>query len=103
MYTVDQPRDKVLTTAHIPEIASAIAYREVPWYGFDGKIPESGRTTTTPATDLGWADSRAAGLAAAVAGLTELVKQLTVAQGVVIDYTAIAKAVNDDQASRMAE
>jgi hypothetical protein len=74
---------------------------DVPWYGFNGQIPESGRRTTTPATDLGWADSRAAGQAAQVATLLELVKQLSVAQGVVIDYEAIAKAVNDDAASRL--
>lgn len=33
--------------------------------------------------------------------LRELVKQLSVAQGVVIDYEAIAKAVNDDAAKRL--
>jgi hypothetical protein len=42
---------------------------DVPWYGFDGRVPESGRTTTNPATDLGWADSRAAGLVAEIRDL----------------------------------
>lgn len=36
-----------------------------------------------------------------VIALRELVKQLSVAQGVTIDYEAIAKAVNDDAAKRM--
>jgi len=36
-----------------------------------------------------------------VVALRELVKQLSVAQGVTIDYEAIAKAVNDDAAKRM--
>jgi len=36
-----------------------------------------------------------------VIALRELVKQLSVAQGVVIDYDAIAKAVNDDAAKRL--
>lgn len=74
---------------------------DLPWFGFDGRIPEGGRTTTNLKTDLGWADTRIVGLASALAGLTELVKQLSVAQGVTIDYKAIAKAVNDDAAKRL--
>lgn len=38
-----------------------------------------------------------------VSELTELVKQLSVAQGVVIDYNAIAAAVNDDAAERLSK
>lgn len=47
---------------------------EVPWHGFDGNVPASGRTTTTLGTDLGWADARAAGLPSATAA--ELAKKL---------------------------
>jgi hypothetical protein len=46
-------------------------------------------------------ENTAAWLMPEVVALRELVKQLSVAQGVVIDYNAIAKAVNDDAASRM--
>lgn len=103
MYTVDQPLDKVLTTAHIPTIADAVVNRDIPWFGFDGNQPQDGRTTTTLAVTAGYADSTTIGLHGAIAGLKELVTQLSVKQGVTIDYAAIAKAVNDDQASRMAE
>ena len=47
-------------------------------------------------------ERRVAELHDAVTGLTELVKQLTVKQGVNIDYAAIAKAVNDESAKRLA-
>ena len=50
---------------------------------------------------LNGVERRTANLQDAVTGLTELVKQLSVAQGVTIDYAAIAKAVNDDAAKRM--
>lgn len=50
---------------------------------------------------LNGVERRTASLQDAVSGLTELVKQLSVAQGVTIDYTAIAKAVNDDAAKRL--
>jgi hypothetical protein len=103
MYTVDQPRDKVLTTAHIPEIAEAVVNRDIPWFGFDGNQPQDGRTTTTLALTAGYADSTTIGLHGAIAGLKELVSQLSVKQGVTIDYAAVAKAVNDDQAERMAQ
>lgn len=50
-------------------------------------------------------DGASASLAAEVAGLKELVSQLAVKQGVVIDYDQVAekvaKAVNDDAAARM--
>lgn len=36
-----------------------------------------------------------------VSALTELVKQLSIAQGVTIDYQAIAKAVVDEEAKRL--
>lgn len=46
-------------------------------------------------------ERRTAALQDAVSGLTELVRQLMVKQGVTIDYEAIAKAVNDDAAKRL--
>jgi hypothetical protein len=103
MYTVDQPLDKVLTTAHIPAIAGAVVHHDFAWFGFDGNQPKDGRTTTTLALTAGYADSTTIGLHGAIAGLKELVSQLSVKQGVTIDYKAVAKAVNDDQAARMAE
>jgi hypothetical protein len=42
-------------------LAHDILFTDIPWYGFDGKIPDSGRTTTSVATDIGWSDARAAG------------------------------------------
>lgn len=59
-------------------------YREVPWYGFDGKRPATGRRTTTLATDIGYNDARWAGnraahrqQAAAIATLSKQVADLT--------------------------
>jgi hypothetical protein len=42
---------------------------DIPWYGWDGKVPESGRTTTTPAVDMGWNDARMAGLISEIRAL----------------------------------
>lgn len=98
---VTDPKAEVLTTKHIPAIASAVLFSELPWYGFDGKRPADGRTTTTLALNTGYADATTIGLHGAIAGLKELVTQLSVKQGVTIDYAAIAKAVNDDAAQRM--
>jgi hypothetical protein len=68
-------------TAEIEKAARAQFSRDllntdVPWFGFDGSIPASGRTTTTPATDIGWADSRAAGAVNQTAALAEDVAEL---------------------------
>ena len=98
---ITDPRAEVLTTKHIPDIAGSVLYSEVPWYGFDGKRPSEGRTTTTLALNTGYGDTTTIGLHGAIAGLKELVTQLSVKQGGTIDYAAIAKAVNDDAAARM--
>lgn len=98
---IDHPTHKVLTEAHLGAIADAVVKRDLTWFGFGGGTPSEGRKTTTLETLAGWHDTGTAQLQAAVAGLTELVTQLSVAQGVTIDYSAIAKAVNDDAAARM--
>lgn len=98
---VTHPTNAILTTGHLEAIGDAVLKRDLPWFGFDGAVPVEGRRTTTVETLAGWHDNGTAQLQAAVAGLTELVKQLSVAQGVTIDYAAIAKAVNDDAAARM--
>lgn len=100
---VTDPKAEVLTTKHIPAIAEGVLYSELPWFGFDGNRPSDGRTTTTLALNTGYADTTTIGLHGAIAGLRELVTQLSVKQGVTIDYDAIAKAVNDDAAKRMAK
>lgn len=43
------------------KIADALVWRDVPWYGFDGNQPASGRTTTTLGIQLGWLDTAFAG------------------------------------------
>ncbi len=76
---------------------------DVPWFAFDGKIPTEGRKTTTLATATGYADTIAGGLSGQNIALRELVDQLAIKQGVVIDYDLIAKKVNDDAAKRLAK
>lgn len=77
---------------------------DVPWYGFDGQVqPEGQRRTTRLATDAGWNDARAAGLAREVLTLQETVKAIGAATGAVIDLDAIAKAVNDEEDRRNLE
>lgn len=65
------------------------------------KYPNAWGSPFTLLEILNGVERRSASLQDAVTGLTELVKQLSVAQGVVIDTAAIAKAVNDDAANRM--
>lgn len=90
--------------------AALVLHTDLPWYGRDGIIPAEGRRTTTLALQTGWIDTQVATTYARInesfakiAELSELVKQLAVKQGVVIDYAAIAKAVNDDAAKRLAK
>jgi murein DD-endopeptidase MepM/ murein hydrolase activator NlpD len=62
---ITDPAAKVLTTKDIPVIAQNVVNYEVPWYGFDGKIPASGRRTTNLTAQLGWQDTATNSLAAA--------------------------------------
>lgn len=57
----------------------------------------------TPGAIMAWSDANTMGQAAELAELKELVRQLAIKQGVTIDYEAIAKAVNDDAAKRLAK
>lgn len=98
---IDDPHAKVLTTNHLTAIGLAVLKTDIPWFGFGGSIPTDGRQVTSLETLAGWHDTGTAGLQSAVVGLTELVRQLSLATGVTIDYKAIAKAVNDDAANRM--
>lgn len=87
--------------------ADEVLTRPLMWAGFDGKGPTPDRSTTTVAAQIGWADAIAAGTNGTIAALREVVEQLAVKQGVIIDYDKIAekvaKAVNDDAANRMAK
>lgn len=46
------------TPEALEQLASAVMGKEIPWYGFDGKIPASGRTTTNLGLQLGWLDAQ---------------------------------------------
>jgi hypothetical protein len=70
-------------------------WRESPLPGWNGDVSAAARIAGT--------DQAVNDIRGQVVGLTELVKQLSVKQGVVIDYDAVAKAVNDDAAKRMAK
>lgn len=52
---------------------------------------------------LRWYDANMSGQNREISALKAIVSQLAVLQGVVIDYDAIARAVNDDAAKRLAE
>lgn len=67
---------------------------ETPLPGWNGAVSASARIAGT--------DQAVNDIRAQVVGLTELVKQLSVSTGAVIDYDAIAKAVADEGAKRMA-
>ncbi|WP_104164650.1 hypothetical protein [Arthrobacter sp. SX1312] len=75
-------------------------YTEVPWYGGDGKVQAGARKTTTLAIDAGWSDARAGGLARENAALREAIRQLSLGQGVTIDYKEIARVVADEADNR---
>lgn len=57
--------------------------------------------TTTVNTEMTWNSANFARVNANIAALSELVRQLAVKQGVTIDYTAIAKAVVDEEGKRL--
>lgn len=50
----------------IGQIPSDTLSAEVPWYGYDGKVPESGRKTTSLRLQAGWADTTAVGISNAI-------------------------------------
>jgi hypothetical protein len=57
IFSGQSPEERAARQGFIEEIVS----HEFPWYGFDGKVPAEGRTTTSIKTDIGWADARATG------------------------------------------
>jgi murein DD-endopeptidase MepM/ murein hydrolase activator NlpD len=67
--------------------------RYMPINGWNGAVSLEARVLGT--------DKAVNDLLGKIAGLEELVRQLSVKQGVVIDTKAIAKAVNDDAAKRL--
>lgn len=99
-------------------IARGVLNYEVPWYGADGQLPPEGQRRTVNLTAIaGWLDAMFGGTNRNINQTKELVQQLAAKQGVdideaalaealkgtVVDYGAIAKAVNDDAAGRMAK
>lgn len=68
----------------------------------DAPSPLAGGGTTTPRTKVTFQKQEFNNIQGLIVALTETVRQLSVAQGVTIDYAAIAKAVNDDAAKRLA-
>lgn len=52
----------------------AVLNTEVPWYGFDGKRPTEGRTSTTVALQTGWTDASFTGLAAKLNEVLDLLR-----------------------------
>lgn len=71
-----------------------ILTRDFPWFGFDGRVPASGRRTTTLATDNGWGDAREAGntrtILARIDALTAVV-----AKGANVDAATLKQTVED--------
>lgn len=64
----------------------------VDWYGYDGNIPSEGRRTTSQAIDLGFADTRAMGQTSLIAGLYNVIKQLSENHGLEVDLAAVQAA-----------
>lgn len=62
---------QVCTPEGRAELAASILYHDIPWFGFEGKIPADGRKTTTLATDVGWADTGRANVLGAINALLE--------------------------------
>lgn len=71
------------------------------WFGFDGKQPSEGRTTTSVETALGFADTIANEHTRQITELRAVVDQLALGQGVSIDYQKIAEAVVNEEAKRL--
>lgn len=78
---------RLIDSDDLPGIADAVLGRDVPWHGFDGNVPTSGRNTTNLRTDLGYADARAAGVINAVTSAVNAAKST-----VTSDPTAVQAA-----------
>ncbi|MHA7145429.1 M23 family metallopeptidase [Arthrobacter sp. TmT3-37] len=73
------------------------------WMGPDGKKQTGPRKTTTVATSAQWSDAGTGAILRENQALKELVRQLAVSTGAVIDYDEIARVVNDEEDRRNAE
>ncbi len=79
------------------------AGRDIGYYGwFETALPGWNGNVSAAARVAG-TDQAVSDIRAQLVALQELVSQLAVKQGVVIDYGTIAKAVNDDAAKRLAK
>lgn len=78
----------------IAEIPIDTLRSEVPWYGYDGKVPAEGRKTTSLRLQAGWADTTSVGLSRDIKGVLDAVKNLSV---------PAAPTLTDDQLVKIAE
>jgi hypothetical protein len=85
--------------------ADELLNHPVPWYGFNGQVPESGRTTTSIALANGWADSIAAGTNGLIASLTSKIDALTaaVAAGNGLSKDELSQVIEDSVAKTFGE
>lgn len=61
------------------ELPDDVLRAEVPWYGFDGAVPTTGRTTTSLRLQAGWADTTAVGLSREIQDVAKAIGALHVA------------------------
>jgi hypothetical protein len=78
------------------------AGRDLAWFTWRESMLPGWNGDVSAAARIAGTDQAVNDIRGQVAGLTELVKQLSISTGAVIDYDAIAKAVADENAKRMA-
>lgn len=66
------------TPEALEQLATAVMNKEVPWFGFDGKVPTQGRNTTTLRLQLGWLDAQSASLNRSVDEIKSILKNAKV-------------------------
>lgn len=86
----------------IAEIPRDTLASEVPWYGYDGKIPLEGRKTTSLRLQAGWADTTSVNLTNSIAAVHDAVKALGTVNLTDADRTAIIDSLKDSLASAVA-
>ncbi|MFJ7748723.1 hypothetical protein ACIQXM_02060 [Arthrobacter sp. NPDC097144] len=91
----------------IADLPRSIMNYEVPWYGFDGKAPTSGRKTVNLAAFLGWIDSGLNNLSRGLGEIKGSVDALTLAvleltrKQTGIDQDALNKAMKEATAAAL--